>query len=216
MQSSIFMWYRRFQEGRNLNIEIHEYFRRLNIFSSKHIDSPCKASIKFDDLWEHLVSEAQRETNCTLIFASINSHWLRIPQRTSRSSSLIPFQDSSSGLSLRYAFDDYLCRFPPELWSQGYNSDLRALDAQIKSTAKSLESFKPLLSCLGRADAGAGMLIEFYKVITGVISYFLACAHIIWLEAAQFCSSNSGQLHWRRIQSQPHSFSTQIIQLINL
>jgi len=56
---------------------------------------------------------------------------------------------------------------------------LRALDAQIKSTAENLKSFKPILNRLGRADAGAGMLIEFGKVISGVISYFLACARII-------------------------------------
>ena len=53
---------------------------------------------------------------------------------------------------------------------QTYDSDLRALDAQIKSTEKNLESFKPLLSHLGRADAGAEMLFELGKVISGVIS----------------------------------------------
>ena len=53
---------------------------------------------------------------------------------------------------------------------QAHDSDLRALDAQIKSTAKSLESFKPLLSYLGRADAGAGVLLELGKVVSGVIS----------------------------------------------
>jgi len=47
---------------------------------------------------------------------------------------------------------------------------LRALDAQIKSTVKSLQSFKPLLSHLGPADTGAGMLLEFGKVVSGVIS----------------------------------------------
>ena len=53
-----------------------------------------------------------------------------------------------------------------ELWA--YCSDLRALDAQIKSTVKNLQSFKPLLSRLGPADAGAGMLLEFGKIISGV------------------------------------------------
>jgi len=33
-----------------------------------------------------------------------------------------------------------------------------------------LESFKPLLSRLGRVDAGAGMLFELGKAISGVIS----------------------------------------------
>jgi len=118
MQSSIFMWYRRLQEGNNLNIEIHKYFRWPKIFRSKHTsqdDLPCKVSVKFDDLWEHLVSQAQQETNCELIFSSINSCLLRAPQRTSRSSSLIPFQDYSYGLSPRYAFYDYLCSFPPQM-----------------------------------------------------------------------------------------------------
>ena len=53
---------------------------------------------------------------------------------------------------------------------QAYDSDLRALDAQIKSTAESLRSFKPLLSYLGRADAGAGTLLELGKVVSGVIN----------------------------------------------
>jgi len=33
-----------------------------------------------------------------------------------------------------------------------------------------LQSFKPLLSRLGPASAGAGMLLDFGKVISGVIS----------------------------------------------
>jgi len=42
--------------------------------------------------------------------------------------------------------------------------------AQIESTVKNLQSFKPLLSRLGPVDAGTGMLLEFDKVINGVIS----------------------------------------------
>ena len=53
---------------------------------------------------------------------------------------------------------------------QAHDSDLRALDVQIKSTEKSLESFKPLLSRLGPANAGTGMLLQFGKVVSGVIS----------------------------------------------
>jgi len=81
MESYIFMWCRIFQEGSNLNIEIHKYFRRPRIFRSKrtlHDDSLCKASIGFDDLWNHLASEVQGETNCELIFASTISHLLGI------------------------------------------------------------------------------------------------------------------------------------------
>jgi len=109
MQSYMFMWCRRFQEGSNLNIEIHECFRRPKIFRSKNISQDnllCKVSVKFNDLWEHLVSEAQQETSCELIFASFISHLLRVPQRTSRRSSLILFQGYNFGLSPRYASYD--------------------------------------------------------------------------------------------------------------
>ena len=57
-----------------MNIEIHKYFRRPRIFRSKRTsqDDPlCKASIRFDDLWDHLASETQQETSGKLIFASI-------------------------------------------------------------------------------------------------------------------------------------------------
>jgi len=49
-----------------------------------------------------------------------------------------------------------------------------------------LESFKPLLSYLGRADAGAEMLLELGKVISGVIS---VASHVHML-------SDSGQLNF--------------------
>ena len=76
----IFMWCRIFQEESNLNIEIHKHFKRPRVFRSKRVlqdDLLCKASIEFDDLWDHLASEAQRESDCELIFASIISHLLR-------------------------------------------------------------------------------------------------------------------------------------------
>jgi len=72
MQSSIFMSSRILHEGSNLNIEILEYFRRPKFFRPKNIsrdDLPCKTHVRFDDLWEHLVSQAQQETNCELMFA---------------------------------------------------------------------------------------------------------------------------------------------------
>ena len=37
------------------------------------------SNIEFDDLWDHLASEAQQETNCELIFVMIISHILRAP-----------------------------------------------------------------------------------------------------------------------------------------
>jgi len=78
----IFMWCRIFHKGSDLNIEIHKYLRWPRIFRSERtskVDPLCKVSIKFDELWEHLASEAQQETNCELIFASIISHLTSIP-----------------------------------------------------------------------------------------------------------------------------------------
>jgi len=82
MQSCIVMWCRILQEGDNLNIEIHKHFKRPRILRSKSAskdDLLCQANIKFDDLWDHLASKAQQETNCELIFVSIISHLLRAP-----------------------------------------------------------------------------------------------------------------------------------------
>ena len=90
--SYIFMWCRVFWEGSSLNIEIHKHFKRPTILRSKD-DILCSASIKFDDLWDHLASEAQQETNCELIFVSIISHLLRAPQQTCRWNSPTRFQD---------------------------------------------------------------------------------------------------------------------------
>ena len=82
MKSCIVMWCRILREGSNLNIEIHKHFKRPKFLKSKHTsqdDRLCQANIKFDDLWDHLASEAQQETNCELIFVMIISHILRAP-----------------------------------------------------------------------------------------------------------------------------------------
>ena len=68
------MWCSILNEGSDLNIEIHEYSRREKYFGIRHgnkDNSPCRTSIKFDDLWKHLVSEEQEGTKCELIFCSI-------------------------------------------------------------------------------------------------------------------------------------------------
>ena len=43
----------------------------------------CQASIRFDNLWKHLISEAQKETKYKLIFSLITLHLLRVLQLTS-------------------------------------------------------------------------------------------------------------------------------------
>ena len=47
-------------------------------------DLLCEISIKFDDLWKHLVSKSQMETKCELFLALISSNMLRMPQPTSQ------------------------------------------------------------------------------------------------------------------------------------
>jgi len=81
MQCSIF------KEGSDLNIEIYKGSRRKKIITLGRTlegDLVCQVNIKFDDLWRHLVSESQKETKCKLIFVSIASNGLRIPQQISR------------------------------------------------------------------------------------------------------------------------------------
>jgi len=71
-----------FGEGSSLLIEIHKHFKRPTILRSKRTlqsDLLCQADIKFDDLWDHLASQAQQDTNCEPMFGSIISHLLRIP-----------------------------------------------------------------------------------------------------------------------------------------
>jgi len=63
-----------FEEGNDLNIEIYEKH------SLRQDELLCKASIRFDNLWKHLVSESQKEAKCELVFASIASNILRVPQ----------------------------------------------------------------------------------------------------------------------------------------
>jgi len=88
MQSYILMWCSVFEEGNDLNIEIYKkHSLRLEIRTlgrASEDELLCKASIGFDDLWRHLVSESQKEAKCELAFASIASNILRVPQRTSR------------------------------------------------------------------------------------------------------------------------------------
>jgi len=77
-----------FEEGNDLNIEIYKkHYQRLKIITFGHVSQDellCKASIRFDDLWKHLVSESQKEAKCELVFALIASNILRVPQPTSR------------------------------------------------------------------------------------------------------------------------------------
>ena len=77
------MWCSILKEGSDLNIEMHKYYRRekyLSFIYGNKDNSPCRTSIKFDDLWKHLVSEEQEGTKCELIFCSIT---LDFPQRAS-------------------------------------------------------------------------------------------------------------------------------------
>jgi len=91
----------------DLDIEIHrKYPLRQKILSLGRIskDDPlCKISVKFDDLWDHLVSETQEGTNCRLIFASFASNLLRILQQISRWNPPMEFQDYNFGSLPRYA-----------------------------------------------------------------------------------------------------------------
>ena len=100
-----------FKEGSNLDIEIYKrHSRRRKILTLGHASEDeflCKVNIKFDDLWKHLVSESQKTKKCEFIFALIASDILRAPQPTSRSISLMQFQDCSSGSLLRYALDRF-------------------------------------------------------------------------------------------------------------
>jgi len=66
------------------------------IFSLGHFskdDPVCKVSIKYEDLWDHLVSETQEGTKCRLIFASIASSLLRILEQITKWNFPMLFQD---------------------------------------------------------------------------------------------------------------------------
>jgi len=77
-----------FEEGNDLNVEIYKkHSLRLEIKTfgcALQDELLCKASIRFDDLWKHLVSESQKEEKCELVFTLIASNILRVPQPTSK------------------------------------------------------------------------------------------------------------------------------------
>jgi len=95
------------EQESDLDIEIHiKYPLRQKILSPGHIfkdDDPYKVSVKFNDLWDHLVSETQEGTKSRLIFASFASSLLRILQQILRWNSPMEFQDYTSGSLPRYA-----------------------------------------------------------------------------------------------------------------
>ena len=68
MQSYILMRCSIFKEGSDLNIEIYKkHSQRLEIITFGHASEDellCKANIRFDDLWKHLVSDSQKEVKC--------------------------------------------------------------------------------------------------------------------------------------------------------
>ena len=69
MQSYIFIRCSILEEGSDLNIEIYKESRQKKIMTLGRTlegDLVCQVNIKFDDLWRHLVSESQKETNVSL------------------------------------------------------------------------------------------------------------------------------------------------------
>ena len=109
-QSHVFIQCSIFEQGTDLTIEIYKESRRrklLTLGRASEGDLLCQVSIKFDDLWKHLVSESQKTTKCELIFVSIASDILTAPQRSSRWISMMQFQGCISGSSLRYALNRF-------------------------------------------------------------------------------------------------------------
>jgi len=90
----------------DMDIEIHrKHPLRRKIFNFGRIseDDPlCQVSIKFNDLWDHLVSETQEGTECGLIFFSFASSLLRMLQQILSLNFLMEFQDYNSGSSPKY------------------------------------------------------------------------------------------------------------------
>jgi len=87
MQSHIFILCSIFEQGSNLKIEIYKESQRRKIITLGHASEGellCQVSVKFDDLWKHLVFELQKTTKCELTFASIASDTLTAPQPTLR------------------------------------------------------------------------------------------------------------------------------------
>ena len=100
------MWYSILNQKSDLDIKIHrKYSLQQKIFSFRYIldNSLCWVSIKFNNLWDHLVSETQEGTKYRLIFVSITFSLLRVFQQISKWNSPMEFQDCNSGSSLRYA-----------------------------------------------------------------------------------------------------------------
>lgn len=110
MQSCIFMQCSIFKEENDLNIEIYKESQQRKIITLGRASEGhllCRASIKFNDLWRHLVSESRKEIKCELIFTSVASDKLRILQRTLQWNLLMQCQDFSSTLLPRYTFHYY-------------------------------------------------------------------------------------------------------------
>ena len=87
-------------EGSDLSVEIHKHSRRREMDSYERPpeeDPMGKASIKFNDLGKHLDSEIRIETKGERVSASITSHLLRAPQKTSRWNLIIRSKDYSCG-----------------------------------------------------------------------------------------------------------------------
>ena len=101
-----FIQYSILKQESDLDIEIRrKHPLRWKILSLGRIskdDLLCKVSVKFDDPWDHLVSETQKETKCKLIFASFASSLLRMLRQILRWDSPMEFQDYNSGSLLRY------------------------------------------------------------------------------------------------------------------
>ena len=93
------MWSSILKEGSDLNIEMYKYSRREKYLGIRHANKDncrCKASINFNDLWKNLVSEAQEETKCELIFSLIT---LDFSQRASASFK-VEFENPIQGLHI--------------------------------------------------------------------------------------------------------------------
>jgi len=82
MQPYMFMRRSIVKEGSDSNIEIHKKrsrWQKANPFERTSQDNVlCKATIKFDNLWKHLVLKSQKESKCKLILVSIASDMLKI------------------------------------------------------------------------------------------------------------------------------------------
>jgi len=83
----MFIRYSIFEQGTDLTIKIYNESQWKKLFTlgrASEGDLLCQVSIKFDDLWKHLVSESQKTKKCELIFASVAFDILMAPQPTSR------------------------------------------------------------------------------------------------------------------------------------